>query len=402
LKESAKHKYKLIAVLIAVLALIAFVKGALVSFVPQERIKRGKDAADDKEIVMLAKTKDREEEISFTVSGKKYSNEELNLLREAFDQELDAVILGENKSFSEITSSLTLPDSLSDYPFEIGYDIFPDGILSSRGEIEEELTLPISGELHVEISYEGYRDERVIPFTVLSTGEDGFMSDLIDAITRADEASREENYFVLPKEVNGQEISFQEKRKLSDYLPLLFLPISIAIFFWGGEIDRKEKSKKRKAQLKEAYPELAIKISMLIQAGFTPRGSLERIGKKYLAQCNNGDRPTNPLYDEVIVTLREMGSGVPEKNAYENLGNRCSLPEISRLCSLMIRNIKRGSESLGAEIRAEGQRAVNTKRELIQKKGEVASTKLLFPMMLFLLIVMVMILYPAFHSFSAF
>ena len=402
MKESAKHKYKPAAFLIAVLALAAFARGAFVSVIPQDKVKRGKEAEDDRQVVLLAKTDNREEEISFTVSGKRYSQEELNAFREAFDKELDMVILGENESFLQITSSLTLPDSLPDYPFEIEYEILPDGILSSGGEIEAGLGFPASGELHVDISYDDYQAERVIPFTVLSSDGDPFISDLQDAIRKADEASREENYLVLPKTVNGQEISFQVKRKLADYFPLLLIPVSVVIFFWGGRMEGMEKRKKRKEQFKETYPELAIKISMLIQAGFTPRGSLERIGKRYLAQCSRGERTVNPLYDEIIVTLREMGSGVSEKTAYENLGNRCNLPEISRLCSLMIRSIKRGSDSLGAEIRSEGQRAVMAKRELIQKKGEVASTKLLFPMMLFLLIVMVMILYPAFHSFSSF
>ncbi|MBR6093403.1 MAG: type II secretion system F family protein [Lachnospiraceae bacterium] len=402
MKESAKHKYKPIALLIALLALAAFAKGVLTSSVPQSRIKRGKEAEDDRQIVMLAKTKEGEEEISFTVSGRKYTENELDRIREDFDKELEAAILGDNKSFSEITSSVRLPDTLPDYPFEIEYDMIPDGVFSLRGEIEEGLTFPVSGELHAKITYDGYRSERVIPFTVVSSEEKLFTKDLLEAIKKADEESLEEDYFILPKEVDGREVSFQTKRKLSDFIPLLFIPIAGVIFFRGGEIDRMEKNKKRKMQFKEAYPELAMNISMLIQAGFTPRGSLERIGKKYLSQCARQDRRTNPLYDEVIVTLREMGSGVPEKSAYEKFANRCNLPEISRLCSLMIRNIKRGSENLGAEIRAEGQRAVTAKRELIRKKAETASTKLLFPMMLFLLVVMVMILYPAFQSFSSF
>ena len=97
-----------------------------------------------------------------------------------------------------------------------------------------------------------------------------------------------------------------------------------------------------------------------------------------------------------------MGSGISEKDAYENLSNRCSLPEVSRLCSLLIRNLKRGSEGLGNEIRREGHNALLSRKEIFQKRGEIAGTKLLIPMMLYLLIVMVLILYPAFNAFSAF
>jgi len=43
----------------------------------------------------------------------------------------------------------------------------------------------------------------------------------------------------------------------------------------------------------------------------------------------------------------------------------------------------------------EMQQVLEKRRELAKKKGEEASTKLLFPMILLLVLVMVMIVYPA-------
>lgn len=80
---------------------------------------------------------------------------------------------------------------------------------------------------------------------------------------------------------------------------------------------------------------------------------------------------------------------------YEQLGRRLELPEYYQLLQHISQYIRMGTKDLRNLMEQEMQQALKKRRELAKKKGEEASTKLLFPMILLLVLVMVMIVYPA-------
>lgn len=80
---------------------------------------------------------------------------------------------------------------------------------------------------------------------------------------------------------------------------------------------------------------------------------------------------------------------------YEQLGRRLELPEYYQLLQHISQHIRMGTKDLRNLMEQEMQQALEKRRELAKKKGEEASTKLLFPMILLLVLVMVMIVYPA-------
>ena len=205
--------------------------------------------------------------------------------------------------------------------------------------------------------------------------------------------------YVIKKEVSSG-LSGMISDGIKSVVPFIFLILGIILFFFGDVLEKRENKKKREEELKNSFPEFALKVSMLIRAGFTPKGAFEKAGSNYLRKREKENAPKDVLYEEVLISLREMESGVSQKDAYEHFEKRCNVFEITRFSGLLIRAVKRGNTALGEELKEESQRAVLAKQELIRKRGETAGTKLLFPMMLFLLIVMIIILYPAFTSLS--
>lgn len=184
-------------------------------------------------------------------------------------------------------------------------------------------------------------------------------------------------------------------------LPMLLYCLSGVFYVYAPGIEKREEENRIREEYKKEYPEFALKMSMLIRAGFAPRAALEKIGKGYSRRKKAEKGKKNLLCEEILTTLREMESGVSEIDAYERLGKRSNLMEMIRFCGLMIRNVKRGSTGLADELKEESRKAISSKREMERKKGEVAGTKLLFPMMLFLLVVMIIILYPGFTTIAA-
>ena len=131
---------------------------------------------------------------------------------------------------------------------------------------------------------------------------------------------------------------------------------------------------------------------MLVSAGLTLRQALLKIAQGADAQ--------KPLYQEIIRGVHELEAGISEGNVYENIGRRCNTPQMRKFGTLLASNLRKGQEGLSALLREEASIAMAQRREIIRKKGETAGTKLLFPMLLLLLIVFVVIMVPAFSSFT--
>ena len=92
---------------------------------------------------------------------------------------------------------------------------------------------------------------------------------------------------------------------------------------------------------------------------------------------------------------------MPAAKAMELFGARCGSISYRRLIGLLRQNIRNGSGQFREALENEMERAFEEERNLCRKRGEEASTKLLLPLIIMLLIVMVMVSVPAFLTFTA-
>lgn len=105
-------------------------------------------------------------------------------------------------------------------------------------------------------------------------------------------------------------------------------------------------------------------------------------------------------YEEMAAAYYLMQRGVPEIQAYSEFGNRCRVLPYRKLAGILEQNVKNGSKSLTPVLEAEMEAAFEQRKNLARRLGEEASTKLLLPLFMMLLIVMVMITVPAFLAFG--
>jgi len=94
----------------------------------------------------------------------------------------------------------------------------------------------------------------------------------------------------------------------------------------------------------------------------------------------------------------ELKNGTSEARAYEAFGRRISLKPYLRCASLLVSQLQKGSGGLRKNLENEVQLAWEMHREQAAKKGEEAQTKLLFPMMGMLFLVMAVVMIPAFFT----
>lgn len=80
-------------------------------------------------------------------------------------------------------------------------------------------------------------------------------------------------------------------------------------------------------------------------------------------------------------------------------GNACGDKRYRRLSFLLSVNLKKGNAQLLYCLEQEVTEMRNVLRGQIRKRGEQASVQLLFPMILYLVVVMILVIYPACQRF---
>ena len=105
-------------------------------------------------------------------------------------------------------------------------------------------------------------------------------------------------------------------------------------------------------------------------------------------------------YEEMLIAVREMESGISENEAFINYGNRCRLQKYVKFAAMVTQNNKRGNAYLLENLELEERDAFESRKSMAKKLGEEAGTKLLLPMVMMLGIVMIIVIVPAFLSFS--
>ena len=146
-----------------------------------------------------------------------------------------------------------------------------------------------------------------------------------------------------------------------------------------------------------AYPQLITKLTLYTGAGMSLRGAWERLATEYRLKAEvSGKREA--VGEEVILLAGELKNGTSEARAYEAFGRRIGLKPYLRCASLLVSQLQKGSGGLRKGLENEVQLAWEMQREQVAKKGEEAQTKMLFPMMGMLFLVMAVVMIPAFFS----
>ena len=214
-------------------------------------------------------------------------------------------------------------------------------------------------------------------------------------LSESEKMSRTSADWVLPRSIQGEAVEW--RRVVKDYGTvawILSLGVAGLVFFMADK-DLMDQLEKRKQLLARDYPEIVHKLVLYMGAGMTARGSIRKIVENQI-EDHGEKRRKSPVYEELLMACRELQTGVSEKEVYDHLGRRLGVREYIRLTTLLSQNLKKGNSSLLQRLEEEAERAGELRLQYARKHGEEAGTKLLVPMVLFLLVVMVIMVLPAF------
>ena len=107
-------------------------------------------------------------------------------------------------------------------------------------------------------------------------------------------------------------------------------------------------------------------------------------------------------YTDIVIMDQQLSMGVSQKEACISWGRRCGHPMYQKLSAAMIQMLVKGSKE-GDRIMMHMEREAFEQRiDRSRKEGKTAETRLLFPMIILLCLVMVLVLFPAVIRFQGF
>ncbi len=341
---------------------------------------------------------------SIVVPEQRFTKEkEEQYLLEAI-KEIENGFAGENRSLDMICEKVDIQSDYQQGNVLADWEFSKVGLIDENGRIDE-------SKIEME-------SEIVEANVMLSCGNSSQIYQFYFQVYKKEKSEREQfyeklNQFILengerqgtevlqlPIELEGHTLVWKEQKS---YLPLQVFIVGIfviALLPFVEEERKKEEKAKREAQLLREYPEMINKMTLLLGAGMTLQGAWKKIVIGYVELQKKNGIEKKLVYEEMLITLREIEGGVGESTAYKAFGERCGISKYRKYSNYLIQNRKKGSQGLSQILEKEAEASFEERKNMAQQYGEEAETKLLFPMLFMLGIVMFIVIVPAILSFQ--
>lgn len=142
--------------------------------------------------------------------------------------------------------------------------------------------------------------------------------------------------------------------------------------------------KKRSEKFMDEFPNAVSTIALLVNSGMILREAWREV-----SMSNNSE-----LYMEMRKVNEEMDNGVSEMDALFHFANRCVVPDIKKFTSFIVQGLEKGSKDLAHALQNQTDELWELKKQTILKRGELASSKLMIPLMVMFVGVLIMIMGP--------
>lgn len=369
-----------------------------------ERIWIVRPESGSEETKVLLKTEELEKIFALEVGSRERTPEELEAIYTETVQYLEALLNPDGKEEIVLEESISLPQYVEKTGAKIHWGSSDEEVLKSNGTVRREgLTEEKEVFLQARITFQNEIREhwfsvKVPPYAPGSS--EALLYNAGEELQKLEKETAKEEGFYLPEKIGTVEVSMPES-KVSVIAVLVAVVLLLPVVAAVAKRQEKEKAaKERESVFLSAYPQVITKLTLYVGAGMSLRGAWERLAAEYRKRVEESEQK-DMVYEEVLVLVGELRNGKSEAVAYEAFGRRIDLKPYVRLATLMISQLQKGSGGLREGLEAEVRLAWEKHREEATKKGEEAQTKLLFPMMGMLFLVLAIVMIPAFFNMGA-
>lgn len=165
---------------------------------------------------------------------------------------------------------------------------------------------------------------------------------------------------------------------------LALMAVMCGVLYYYLSIETAEKVKKRSEQFLMAFPNAVSTIALLVNSGMVLREAWREVSMS----------EDTGLHMEMRKVNEDMNNGMAEVDALNKFGIRCVTPEIKKFTALIVQGLEKGSRDLAYALQNQSDELWELKKQTIIRKGELASSKLMIPLMVMFVGVLIMIIGP--------
>mgnify|MGYP000543243497 FL=1 len=343
----------------------------------------------------------KQEEIQIYVEEQKYTEADKKRYLKEAEKELNTWFQRVCGDKGEIRQSLSFPDKLEQNPVTLSWSTSQpqildwEGVLGTgvapKGEMVDLMcTITLEEEMKI-----WQKEVRVYP--PRRTEKEALQEEIQVRAEKLSEENSKKMY--LPETYQGEAVHYRRTAGNTGYLVcVLSVLLGFGIFPLKKERER-QKEELRKKEMQRDYPDVLDKLVLFLQAGFSIRKAMEKLAIDYQRNRQKYHMKERAAYEEIVKTCREMEGGVYEADAYERMGKRCKISQYKILSVLLVQNLRKGNQNILELLEREAASAGEERKREARVRGEEASVKLLLPMIMQLIVVLVILMVPAFLSF---
>lgn len=312
---------------------------------------------------------------------------------------LPQLILGNNKDLNHINSPLNLITIDKETGVSIEWTSENPEIISSDGFVD---ALSADRETRVELtallSIKEVKSQKVISVKVLNNPDNKYMEALIHGkiskIIDSINTSKGTENIMLPQKIEpGMTVEWRINAENKGFTIIVSAIVFLAAVFFGRYNSVEKQIKKQKELIKKDFPDFINKLVLLLNAGLVVSSAISRIVTDYKNYASIKNEKA--LYEE----LYEINRKVKESNAsmtaeLKNFAQRSGVKEVMRFASIVAENINKGS-ILAEKLEAEGAILWKSRKGRAEELGKLAETKLTFPLVILLGVLVMIIISPA-------
>ena len=169
----------------------------------------------------------------------------------------------------------------------------------------------------------------------------------------------------------------------------LMAVMCVAVYYYLSN-ETAAKVKKRSEQFLLDFPNAVSTIALLVNSGMVLRDAWREVSMS----------EETGLHMEMRRVNEDMNNGMAEIDALNKFGVRCVTPEIKKFTALVVQGLEKGSRDLANALQNQSTELWELKKQTIIRKGELASSKLMIPLMIMFVGVLIMIIGPIMANFG--
>lgn len=388
-----------LAVMLASLAIYRFVEPPSLIF------ERNSFGEGEKEVSVILQNGEQEREYALTLGERELSQEEERTLKDRFFDELEEEMAGENVSLRQVNRELCFADTLSGWPFLITYEPADGGLVRLDGSLGEK-SAALSGDetadtrIAVRAEYGPYIWEKDMTVRLTAQEKKNTLSPFDRAVRRLqqeEKKTRSEKTYAAPSRAGEIAISREPGISLTA-AGLLGTAIVVLLLLRNvSQLNNGEKAC-RKETLRD-FPLIVHLLTLYMGAGLSFPSAVHRISLDYTSRTGQEKKYA---FEEILRMDARLQLGEGQQEACMQWGRRFQEPVYQKLSLTLLQVMTKGTREGRMLMSHMEQESFRQRLDQARTEGEEASTKLLFPMILLLGMVMILVMFPAIVRFQGF